>query len=515
MIRITAVLVLALNMMGCREESDQMLSYAFNENIAFQKAETSYAEKFKVFWLGMNTNYSLWDYEQTLGLDWDAHYDEYLPRYEALDEAGREVTDDELRELLEQTVAPLHDGHLLVRMKNHLTGNYVSASPARLRNQQRADYDFSQNFVPRLDYYAAAGQLLSQQSSSTRTEVHFDTFMNREGQGMSWVGARMEALGQQASLTSDQQREYQDLQTLTADVAQWRLLSDKKERLATYNKMALRYAWLHIPGFDEIPECFATLGMTASYALFADGIAYLYISDFYLSPYLSKVFRKLVTSTVDEEAEQQMEPVRKVWLAWFQTIQQLHADGQLKGVVIDLRSNKGGYANDFQYVLGSLLPAGGIDYARVRFKRGTGRYDYSPLLPQVANAYGGEHREVTDVPIVVLVNGMSASMCETTALCVKLTNNAYLVGQRTYGALCSLADNTDYSDNYAGYVGIEGVTPVYCYIPGQALFTLDGEVLESVGISPDIDVALDADDWQASGRDSQLDRALLFIRTGQ
>ena len=59
-----------------------------------------------------------------------------------------------------------------------------------------------------------------------------------------------------------------------------------------------------------------------------------------------------------------------------------HKAGDLGGVIIDMRSNEGGYMSDFRYTVGALVPSGGYHYANARFKRGPGRYDYSPVMPQ-------------------------------------------------------------------------------------------------------------------------------------
>ena len=102
--------------------------------LSFGEAETSYAGKFKVLWNGLNQSYALWDYEKELGLDWDAVYDQYLPQFEALDEQ-EDVTDNQLKELTEQVVCPLHDGHMNVQLKNHKTGKYITVSPSMVRNR--------------------------------------------------------------------------------------------------------------------------------------------------------------------------------------------------------------------------------------------------------------------------------------------------------------------------------------------------------------------------------------------
>jgi hypothetical protein len=42
-----------------------------------------------------------------------------------------------------------------------------------------------------------------------------------------------------------------------------------------------------------------------------------------------------------------------------------------------------------------------------------------------------------------------------------------------------------------------------------------GKVLDGIGITPDMEVTLDSDAWKKGhGPDSQLDRALQYIRTG-
>ena len=126
---IIGVGLLLLTLGACREQSDTLVSYGHQDQLAFGEAETSFAGKFKVLWNGLNQNYALWDYERELGLDWDAIYDQYLPQFEALDKL-EEVTDAQLSKLLKEVVSPLHDGHMVVKVKNHKTGEYISIVPA-------------------------------------------------------------------------------------------------------------------------------------------------------------------------------------------------------------------------------------------------------------------------------------------------------------------------------------------------------------------------------------------------
>jgi C-terminal processing protease CtpA/Prc len=43
---------------------------------------------------------------------------------------------------------------------------------------------------------------------------------------------------------------------------------------------------------------------------------------------------------------------------------------------------------------------------------------------------------------------------------------------------------------------------------------MDKKPLEGIGVTPDIEVAFDPDEYETNGNDTQIDRALQFIRTG-
>lgn len=206
--------------------------------------------------------------------------------------------------------------------------------------------------------------------------------------------------------------------------------------------------------------------------------------------------------------------VTDTWQAWFNAVQRLHKEKKLKGVIIDVRNNGGGIADDFKYVLGCLMEKGGFQVGWNRFKRGLGRYDYSALTPQIVKTLETDHEIVDDVPVVVLANIHSVSMAEITSVAVKLMPNGKLIGTRTCGAFCMLNDASTFSFSYAGQIGIENKTPVYCYTPLVAFFDIDKKCHEGIGVEPDIDIALDISKFQEDGTDNQLERALQYIRTG-
>ena len=153
---ILGALLLLLTVTSCRQESDALYSYGQNDELRFQEANESYAGEFKLFWHAMNQNYALWDYEREFGFDWDAAYDAFLPRFEALDqrlENGEEITDEEYQSLLEDLVRPFHDSHMFAIFKNHATGNDITVDPSVLRIYDREDINEAMGFYPDLSYY--------------------------------------------------------------------------------------------------------------------------------------------------------------------------------------------------------------------------------------------------------------------------------------------------------------------------------------------------------------------------
>ena len=434
-IMILGAMLLLVLVTSCREESDALQNYAFNDGLAFEKAQKSFAGKFKVLWKALDQNYGVWDYERSQGVDWDAVYDEFLPKYEALDKRD-DVTDDELRKLLDETLAPLHDGHFVAQMQNHLTGTFVAASPSRTRQKERDDYEATQNTTHNLSAYLPA------------------------------------AFGG----TGNQILDYKEADTHTSDAGDF--------------------------------------GITVKYALFKENIAYLYLDGFNLSPYVVDEYLQELFGQKDAITQFLALGVQQTWKAWYDKVQQLHASGQLKGVIIDLRNNGGGMLDDNQYVLGSMLPSGGFQAGYSRFKRGVGRYDYSPLSPFKLKTLETAHETITE-PIVVLANCASVSMAEMTTLSCQSLPNGTFIGKRTHGGVCSLVtDPFVYYQNYAGVIGKMNETPVFLYIPQMVTLTKDKQILEGVGATPDIEVDFNVSLYTTTGRDTQLERALQFITTG-
>ena len=114
------------------------------------------------------------------------------------------------------------------------------------------------------------------------------------------------------------------------------------------------------------------------------------------------------------------------------------ANGDIKGLVLDLRMNPGGLLNSAVAVSAAFLPKnalvvytdGRTEDAKMRltaskenYVRGTFREDYLAKLPAAAKT----------VPLVVLVNGASASASEIVAGALQDHKRATLIGTQTFG----------------------------------------------------------------------------------
>ena len=115
------VVTTVMTVCSCRDVSDDVMSYGQNDDFAFAAADTSFVAQFDALWTALNCNYGIWDYEAKLGLDWDDVYTKYMPRMQELDERDKEknpVSDADFKKLYEEILSPLHDGHLVVQVKN-------------------------------------------------------------------------------------------------------------------------------------------------------------------------------------------------------------------------------------------------------------------------------------------------------------------------------------------------------------------------------------------------------------
>ncbi len=136
--------------------------------------------------------------------------------------------------------------------------------------------------------------------------------------------------------------------------------------------------------------------------------------------------------------------------------------GQIKGVVLDLRDNPGGLLNQAVKVSDDFLDGGMIVYTQGRNENQQQKY------------FSHKKKDFVDYPMVVLVNGGSASASEIVAGALQDQRRAVVVGTQTFGkgsvqTILPLDDHSALRLTTARYY-----TPL-------------GRSIQAVGITPDVD----------------------------
>ena len=152
----------------------------------------------------------------------------------------------------------------------------------------------------------------------------------------------------------------------------------------------------------------------------------------------------------------------------------------IKGLIIDLRSNPGGNLTSVVDIAREILPAGLIVYTE---DKNGNRTEYT---------CDGEN--ALDIPLVVLTNGYTASAAEILAGAVQDYNIGTLIGTTTFGKgivqrIITLSDGSAVKLTISAY------------------FTPSGRNIQSTGIEPDIVLEYDSEMAQNDGVDNQVEKA--------
>ena len=137
-----------------------------------------------------------------------------------------------------------------------------------------------------------------------------------------------------------------------------------------------------------------------------------------------------------------------------------------KGMIIDLRNNPGGFLTEVNRIADRILPKGIIVYIQDRDGVRTDYYSDADMY---------------DIPVVVLVNRMSASASEILAASVQALDRGKVVGVTTYGKGIVQTLKTFEPDG----AGMQYTTSSY--------YDAQGRSINGVGVTPDVEVALEGD----------------------
>ncbi len=224
------------------------------------------------------------------------------------------------------------------------------------------------------------------------------------------------------------------------------------------------HLYVYRPSTQEYLDFYITRRVVENYTVSSEmldnQIAYIKVDQF--------------NENTDEEFDEQLEALRKQ---------------SAKGVIIDLRDNPGGLVSSVVNMCNSIMSEGVIVSTKDRNGKQT-------------SCYKADNEKSCDLPIVVLVNGNSASASEIFSGAMQDTGNATIVGVQTYGkgivqSVIPLSDGSAIKLTVAKY------------------FTPNENDIHTVGITPDFIVELPDGRENAvnidRAEDTQLDKAIEIL----
>ncbi|WP_286432935.1 S41 family peptidase [Myroides odoratimimus] len=158
--------------------------------------------------------------------------------------------------------------------------------------------------------------------------------------------------------------------------------------------------------------------------------------------------------------------------------------GEIKKIIIDLRSNGGGAVVDARFISDRFITKNAV-FAYQRTREGNGRFNYTPWVEAKTKPHN--FGIPADIPIAILTDKGSASMSEITTLMLKSQGNQVVsVGDYSAGATAGLGAVDDFNGGTRDEVAGGKLT---FYMPLLAMKDADGVVIEGVGVKPNIHVS--------------------------
>lgn len=166
-----------------------------------------------------------------------------------------------------------------------------------------------------------------------------------------------------------------------------------------------------------------------------------------------------------------------------ENLKMLQNDG-MQAMILDLRSNPGGNVNTVVDIARMILPEGMIVYTEDRDGNRT--------------EYKCDGTRQLNMPLVVLINGASASASEILSGAIKDHGVGVLMGTTTFG-----------KGIVQRVIGLSDGSAVKLTI--STYFTPNGANIHGVGIKPDIECIFDANSYYDNRYDNQLEQARQYL----
>lgn len=158
------------------------------------------------------------------------------------------------------------------------------------------------------------------------------------------------------------------------------------------------------------------------------------------------------------------------------------------GIILDLRNNPGGFLDRTQYIASWFLDEKSVVFQE-KTRNGQGY--------ETRSEYANGPASLASIPVVVLINGGSASASEILTAALRDNRNVDIIGETSFGK-GSVQRVFDLPDHSSVKITIaKWLTP-------------KGETIDGQGIEPTIEVKMTEEDY-SQDKDPQMDKALEVI----
>lgn len=511
---ITLLLLIAVLFTSCSGDFKQKMPYEYSDDGTWEGI-------FLGFWHGMNENYVFWDVDKT---DWDNVYRTYLPLFKDL---GKYENDEEKNEKAARyffdIVKGLSDGHLSVTLNleddiQGIKAFNISPGVIRLakRNGTSDDQIFEKNYIDgslinvikylppevmRENAYKILaydfGFSFYDDSNNLKTVIknHSD-FINAEGKTILLYSSRY-PIGTTVTRSWGNVTYYNTAEVIGSSgkvnncFSSWTLMIVLKNTL----KDATNPDGTHIYNTDIESIHFA--GLSKANGNIPSDIVYTCFSDFFITGYVE-----------DEKTK----PGAYEYLSSFHDIK---ANPNAKGMIVDIRSNGGGYNLDREYLFGDIMKEKQL-FGYQKTKTGDNRLDFSGLLPvyvypeaeNMSSVYNNtDATHLYNKPFAVLANCYSVSNAEMTVFLAKSMPKGCHIGSTTFGGQGTLGST--FLELNAGQFTV-GKYISQVYTPFAQIVDINGVSHEGEGCVPDIEVEFNQSNFE-NGIDNRLDKAFSWV----
>ncbi|PUB26327.1 peptidase S41-like protein [Elizabethkingia sp. YR214] len=486
----------------------------------------SYGDLFKVFWTVMDRNYNYF-YEQKRqdGLDWNAVYKEYYPKFLALKTYNKDTqfNDQDIQEDRKKAIQyftdiidPIIDRHFTFSVflpSSKGSANTQVSFNGGMKTKKNNIYDFYDKRVYMLDKLqngydtntnvpGLGAFILMGGALKSNPDIHYISF-----NAFAVVASQINLQDKYAIPTPDDK----SLLTIAEIDAskELNMIKDLSERekgraevvgiLKQYQASLISVA-PEINNFNDQVSIFKTTEVVSDTFLNVTNKIY---------PNVEKLVDIDPASFLNVLKVALADPSRRPLLVWFFTrmnagayasmykfrvdvekilvngpfyqkfLNPLHK-GNIKKLIIDLRGNGGGAVIDFRFFVERFVTKNTV-WGYQRTKQGNGRFNYTPWVPMQAKPH--QFALPANIPIVILTDKGSVSMSEMSTMMLKSQGPQVIsIGDFSYGGTAGLGNSDDFNSGSRDFIP----DVMSFYMPLMATKDINGNVIEGIGVKPDI-----------------------------